>query len=151
MIILGAGSWGTALAVHAAKCGHPVTIWGHDVPRTRELALRRVNATYLPGFRLPDSVRVDDRIDRAFSEGARYIVLVVPSHVARNVLEPCRPYVTRDTSVVIATKGIEVGTLSLMTVLSRTVGERSVVLITRSDGRSYQRSSCPIRTAKRAG
>ena len=54
--ILGAGSWGTALAVHAARVGHDVRFWGRDATLIREIADTRENAHYLPG------IRIDDRI-----------------------------------------------------------------------------------------
>lgn len=118
--ILGAGSWGTALALHLAQLGHPVRLWGHDPERTRQLARRRENVTYLPGFLLPESVGVVERCDDAL-EGAGTVVLAVPSHVARSVLEPCAGAFPPGVRLLIATKGIEVGTLMLMTQVAREV------------------------------
>src|SRR5262245_18353174 len=111
--ILGAGSWGTALALHAARLGHSIRLWGHDPARTRALAADRVNGAYLPGFPLPDAVTVHTGIGPAI-EGADWALLVVPSHAARAVLETAVPHWRREAPLLIATKGIETGTLKLM-------------------------------------
>lgn len=112
--VLGAGSWGTALARYLARGGDAVRLWGHDPAGVSELAEQRENRTYLPGFSLPDSVRVLDDPGAAL-EGAGIVVLAVPSHNVREVLGRCGPEFPRGAPLIIATKGIEVGTLMLMT------------------------------------
>jgi len=77
--VLGAGSWGTTLAIRLAGSGHAVALWGHDPTRTRELAARRENRTYLPGFRLPPVVAVHTVLTDAL-ERAEVVLLAVPSH-----------------------------------------------------------------------
>jgi glycerol-3-phosphate dehydrogenase (NAD(P)+) len=119
VLVLGAGSWGTTLARHLALRGRDVTLWGHDPRRTNELALRRESTVYLPGVRLPDPVRVEDALERAFAAEPGLVVLAVPSHAVRAVLDRCRPLFPADASILIATKGIEVGTLHLMTAVAR--------------------------------
>ena len=76
--VLGAGSWGTALAVWLAGRGLRVTLWGHDPGHVRRLRDTRVNARYLPGVALPEGVRpVENLADAA---GADLVVVVTPSH-----------------------------------------------------------------------
>lgn len=111
--ILGAGSWGTALALYVARNGEAVRLWGHDPARVRELARLRENIAYLPGFPIPGSVTFHDD-PRAAIEHAGIIVLAVPSHHARTVLAACKDVFPPGAPLVIATKGIEVGSLMLM-------------------------------------
>src|SRR5206468_12022888 len=111
--VLGAGSWGTTLARYLARAGASVRLWGHDAERTRNLAVRRENAVYLPGFELADSVLVTSDV-AAVLEGAALVVLVVPSHHVRDVLLACRAHFPETSPLLIATKGIEVGSLMLM-------------------------------------
>lgn len=111
--VLGAGSWGTTLAMRLAVAGHEVRLWGHDPERTRALAERRENATYLPGFRLPAAVGVHARLEDALA-GAETVVLAVPSHLVRGVLGAARSAYPPSAPLVIAAKGIEAGSLRLM-------------------------------------
>src|SRR5438093_13085786 len=83
--VLGAGTWGTALSIHLGGEGHEVRLWGHDPERTRQLARRRENVVYLPGFAFPDSVTIHEHPASAL-EGAATVVLAIPSHSARAVL-----------------------------------------------------------------
>ena len=63
--VLGAGSWGTALAVHLGRVGHDVRLWARDRSLSDEMASRRANAVYLPDVVFPDTVSVTSSIDRA--------------------------------------------------------------------------------------
>lgn len=89
-------------------------LWAHDPIRAEQIARLRENPTYLPGFPLPDTVSVGSDAGEALA-GAGTVVLAVPSHHARNVLDRCRPAYPRAAPLIVATKGIEVGTLKLMT------------------------------------
>lgn len=111
--VLGAGSWGTTLAIRLAGSGHAVRLWGHDPERTRTLAERRENVTYLPGFRIPTAVEIHARIEDALA-GAETVLLAVPSHLVRDVLGAARHAYPLSAPLVIAAKGIEGGTLRLM-------------------------------------
>ena len=66
--VLGAGSWGTALAVHLGRIGHDVRLWARDRALVEDMAARRANAVYLPGVRLPDSVSVTESLEDALEE-----------------------------------------------------------------------------------
>src|SRR5688572_20989900 len=80
--VLGAGSWGTALAVHLGRIGHQVRLWGRDAALVDELIARRTNPTYLPDVVLPSTVSPTAALDRALDEAA-YVVVAVPSHGLR--------------------------------------------------------------------
>lgn len=117
--VIGAGSWGTALALVAAARpaadGTPrtVTLWGHRSEHIAALCATRENQTYLPGFRLPENILPTDDLATALA-GAQIVLLVVPSHVTRHVLMAMRPHVTPTMVFVSATKGIEIDTLMRM-------------------------------------
>lgn len=106
--ILGAGSWGTALAVLWAKSGHKVSLWGHQPERTERLRSTRENADYLPGVKLPDSVQVTSHL--ADCADADLIVFVTPSTAIRSIAESLRPLLAKDSVLLSCTKGIEHGT-----------------------------------------
>lgn len=111
--IVGAGAFGTAMAVSAERAGHDVTIWAHD-PRVAEgMARRKVNEVYLPQIAFGDRIRATHALDEAiaFSD---IVIMVVPSHYYRDVLKQMRPLVARPIRVVSATKGIENETLERM-------------------------------------
>src|SRR5215470_436700 len=82
--IIGAGGWGTALALVAARAGQRVRLWAHSAEVAETLRLERENKIYLPGFSLPDSVAPADDIAEAMS-GAEIVLTVAPSHVCREV------------------------------------------------------------------
>ena len=83
--VLGAGSWGTALAVHFAGAGgHRVRLWARDVELARRMAEERTNPEYLPGVELPP--RLEPTSDLEALHGCHFHLLVVPSHGFRQVL-----------------------------------------------------------------
>lgn len=111
--VIGAGSWGTALAILLNENGNEVTLWSHReeeaarVRRTREIAK-------LPGIRIPEGVRVTSDLAEAAAD-RQVLVLVVPSKCVRETAEKLRAHVRPGTVVVNAAKGIEAGTLFTMT------------------------------------
>src|SRR5262245_65460532 len=76
--VLGAGSWGTALALHLGRLGHDVRLWARDPQLIAALASSGENTTYLPGARLPDNVRPTAGLGAAI-ERAEAVVFVCPS------------------------------------------------------------------------
>ena len=82
MAVLGAGSWGTALAVHLARTGHPTVLWGRDAAQMAALAAARCNARYLPMTPFPESLRVESDLARAVAAGQASLV-AVPTHGLR--------------------------------------------------------------------
>jgi glycerol-3-phosphate dehydrogenase (NAD(P)+) len=107
--VLGAGSWGTALAVHLARTGHPTVLWGRDARQMAEFAAARCNTRYLSATPFPDSLRVESHLLRAMAE-ADELLLAVPSHAFRETLEQCAPLMRGGMRVAWATKGFELET-----------------------------------------
>jgi len=107
--VLGSGSWGTALAVHLARSGHRVILWGIETEELAAMARERVNERYLPGVKLPDGLEIEHDFARAVAE-ADQLLVVVPSHAFREVLERARPLLRPGQRVAWATKGFELAT-----------------------------------------
>jgi glycerol-3-phosphate dehydrogenase (NAD(P)+) len=128
--VLGAGSWGTALAVHLARVGHEVRLWARDPGLVREMHARRANAVYLPDVTLPDGLWVTESLEHCVAETA-LIVSAVPSRGCRAVLRAAAPYIRHRATIVSATKGLETGSLLRMSeVVSQELGpERPVVVL----------------------
>ena len=112
--IIGAGGWGTALAVLWSKRGNAVTLWGNNPSRAARLRESRENADYLPGVKLPESIHVTSEI--ADCAGADLIVFVTPSVALRSVATRLRDAgLNSDTILLSGTKGIEHGSGLRMT------------------------------------
>ncbi len=109
--VIGAGSYGTCLAILLAGAGHRTTLWARGDALSRELEDGRENRAYLPGFRFPDGLRVTSDLQAAI--GGKAIVLgVTPSHAIRDVLGRAAAWFDPDVVVVNASKGLEDGTLA---------------------------------------
>src|SRR5262252_8463059 len=106
--ILGAGSWGTALAIVLTRSRQPhaISLWAHDPELAEVLCRERENPTYLPGQKLPASVAVTNDIAEAICE-AKLVVGAIPSAYARQVYTLARPHWQPEMVVVSATKGLE--------------------------------------------
>jgi len=111
--VIGAGSFGTALANVLASGGHDVTLWVHEPKQAEDIRVHRENRRYHPGFRLEDRLR--PTCDLAEAVANKPLVLAVsPSHVTRAILSQAAPFLSPETIVVCASKGIEIDTLELM-------------------------------------
>lgn len=111
--ILGAGSWGTALAVHCARAGHEVALWGRDAALMDDIARTRENAGYLPGIAINPRVTPTSSLEAALA-GVRIVIAAVPSHGMRLVLRHAAPMFREDAVIVSATKGLEIDSLGRM-------------------------------------
>ena len=111
--VIGAGSWGTALAKLLGDKGFLVDLWGHRPEHVAAIASARENSTYLAGVALPETVRPCPDLSVA-AAGKAAVVMVVPSHVYREVFGRLVPYLNADSAVLSATKGIENETLMTM-------------------------------------
>jgi glycerol-3-phosphate dehydrogenase (NAD(P)+) len=111
--VLGAGSWGTALAVHLGRVGHDVRLWARDQSLVADIAARRANAVYLPDIHLPETVSVTHAMDDAL-RGAELVVSAVPSHGCRGVMHDAAPFLAARAVIVSATKGLESGSMLRM-------------------------------------
>jgi glycerol-3-phosphate dehydrogenase (NAD(P)+) len=107
--VLGSGSWGTALAVHLARTGHRAILWGIETDELTAMARDRTNQRYLPGVELPAGVEIEHDFERAVA-AASQLLLVVPSHAFREVLERLKPVLRPEQRVAWATKGFELST-----------------------------------------
>ena len=114
--ILGAGSFGTALAAHLALSGHRVRLWARDAVLAADIARRRANPVYLPDVTLPTAIDVGADLPHALAD-AEMVVVAVPSHGVRRVIDAARSRIAPGTIVVSTTKGLEEGTLLRMSAL----------------------------------
>src|SRR5471030_1265971 len=108
--VLGAGSWGTALAVHLGRAGHDVRLWARDRALVDEMSARRSNGAYLPDVPFPESVSVTNGLADALRD-ADLVVSAVPSHGCRGVIGSAAASLAAHAVIVSATKGLESGTL----------------------------------------
>ncbi|MBN8279546.1 MAG: NAD(P)-dependent glycerol-3-phosphate dehydrogenase [Gammaproteobacteria bacterium] len=106
--VLGAGSWGTALAMQLGRGGQPVTLWGRSAADIDDMARHHSNRRYLPGLELPAAVRLDPDLARVVA-GHRELLVCVPSHAFRALLSALRPRLAPGTRLAWATKGFEHG------------------------------------------
>jgi glycerol-3-phosphate dehydrogenase (NAD(P)+) len=112
--MIGAGSWGTALALLLARKGVNVTLWDRDVEHINTLSQDRENKRYQEGHPFPDCLSVSDDLFAAVG-GAQCICMVVPSHGYREVYKKLFPVLPEDTLIVSAVKGIEIASGMTMT------------------------------------
>jgi len=111
--IFGAGSWGTALAVHLAQSGRSVTLWARRDEQASEMAETRRNREYLPGIDLPPPVHVTSDLEEAAMASDMWAI-AVPSQQVRSFVSRLRPYLRRDVIATSLAKGIENDTLMTM-------------------------------------
>jgi glycerol-3-phosphate dehydrogenase (NAD(P)+) len=102
--VLGAGSWGTALALLAARNGCPTLLWGHNAEHIRRLHYDHENQRYLPGFKFPPNLQVSNDLAAA-AAFSRILLISVPSHAFKNTLVKLKPLVDAQTKIAWATKG----------------------------------------------
>ncbi len=126
LAVLGAGSWGTALATHYAQAGHEVILWARRPELTEELRRTRRNATFLSDVEIPESVYVTSELVDA--QAASAVMMVVPSHGFREVLSRfltgCPP-AAEPVTLISATKGVETESLARMSEVSAEEAEAS--------------------------
>jgi len=130
--IIGAGGWGTALAATLARTDRRVSLWVYEADLAEGMSESRENPVYLPSIRIPQSVLVSNSMSSVLAD-SRIVIMAVPSHVFRTVLQQMAPLVQPDTVFVSATKGIETCTLMRMSqvitdVLGTSVESRIAVI-----------------------
>ena len=111
--VLGAGSWGTALAIRLATNHNTVCLWGHEPDFMQTLAAERRNRQFLPDIEFPDQLSIETELANAVSMNAD-LLFVVPSHAFREVLVKAKPFFTNNTRIAWATKGLENGSGKFM-------------------------------------
>ncbi len=112
--VIGSGAWGTTLALLLSQKGIATTLWEHRPERAREMQRARENSVFLPGFPFPAGLNVTSQIAEAV-QGKDMLLLVTPSQRMRENMQLLAPYVSAETLLVSASKGIEVDTLKRMT------------------------------------
>ncbi len=122
--VIGAGSWGTALTKLVSDKGVRVRLWGHRREHVEKIRRDKENSTYLPGVVLNENVEVVEDLEEAVKDLST-ILMVVPSHVYRQVFEKIVPFLENKTIIISATKGIENETLLTMTQVMTEVLEKT--------------------------
>ncbi len=107
MTVIGAGSWGTALAILLAREGHPTQLWGRDPAQLEAMRHARRNQRYLPDAAFPEALQVAGTCAQALKE-ARDALIAVPSHAFRATLQQIQPHLGSETRIAWATKGFEI-------------------------------------------
>jgi glycerol-3-phosphate dehydrogenase (NAD(P)+) len=130
--IVGAGGWGTALAATLARADRRVSLWVYEADLAVGMSESRENPIYLPSIRIPESVHISNSMNSVLAD-SRIVIMAVPSHVFRSVVQQMAPLVQPDTIFVSATKGIETCTLMRMSqvitdVLGASVESRIAVI-----------------------
>jgi len=127
--ILGAGSWGTALAVHLSRVGHDVRLWARDPALAADVQQRRVNDSYLPGVAIGASVTVTSVLDDCL-KGCGLVVSAVPSQGCRTVMRAARSSIPTGVTIVSTTKGLETGSHQRMSeVIAQEIGAACAVAV----------------------
>lgn len=112
--VIGAGSWGTAISWVLGGKGHGVNLWSREPEIAEGINAEHKNPLYLPEVQLAEQVFATPDIERALA-ATEAVVIVTPSVGVRATAEAMRPYLTASTPVVVLSKGVENGTLMLMT------------------------------------
>jgi glycerol-3-phosphate dehydrogenase (NAD(P)+) len=121
--VIGAGSWGTALAYALSYCGHALTLWAHETEVVESIRMRRENAMFLEGVQLPENICATNDLGEAIYQ-ADFVLTVMPSHVCRSLYEQMLPHLTPNMLLVSATKGIDTEHLMRMSEVIQSVVER---------------------------
>ena len=112
--VIGAGSWGTALALALHNNGHEVVLWSHSKTSVESLLKNRELVGKLPGVKIPEAIRITNDLEEAIT-GMDMLVLAVPSACIRSTAHNMAPYVADGQLIVCVSKGIEESTLKIMT------------------------------------
>ena len=126
--VIGDGGWGTALAMVLERNGHNVTVWGPFPEYLEEVKTAGENKTYLPGVPVPASLKWTADREEAV-KGADLVVLVVPSRFYKPVVESFKPYLSKDTLIVSATKGLDEQTHERMSEVAEQVLGRPIAVL----------------------
>jgi len=128
--VLGAGSWGSGLAVHLSSIGRDVALWGPEADVLAAISRDRQNAAYLPGVPISARVRPTGAMAEAVA-GASHVILAVPSHGLRRVIREAVPFIDRDAVIVSAVKGLEADSLQRMSeiIAAESAGRFPIVVL----------------------
>lgn len=118
--VIGAGSYGTSLAILLARNGHPTLLWGHNPDKMTILQHDRQNKQFLPDIAFPAELQVETDLQTAVN-AAPILLIVVPSHAFASVLKQIKPFLRKDSKIVWATKGLEADTGRLLQDVAREI------------------------------
>mgnify|MGYP000589594613 CR=1 FL=1 len=113
VVVLGAGSWGTALALLLARNRHTALLWGNEPSVQTRLEKERKNKTYLPDFPFPANLRIAHSLEEAARLSSRFLI-AVPSHAFRSTVTSLQPLISNKSVLAWATKGLEPGSGKLL-------------------------------------
>lgn len=111
--VLGAGSWGTALAIHLANSGHDVIMWGNEAEHIQQLTEQRCNQQFLPGVDFPETLQLTTSLEQALASPS-WVLIAIPSHAYRNFLHTNASLFSENTAIAWVSKGLEMGTGKLL-------------------------------------
>ena len=126
--VIGAGSWGTALACLLQEKEYDVSLWALEKEVADEINTAKTNSLYFPGVTLPSGLKATSSLDAAVRK-ARYILNVVPTQFTRSVFTEVAGYIGREATLISASKGIEQGTLLTVSGILREVTGRRVAVL----------------------
>jgi len=140
--VVGGGSWGTTIANHMALKGINVDLWVREADVYAQIKEKRINETFLPGIALSKAIRPVQSF-KEISRGKDFLCIVVPSHFFRDILTELSPFLSRPTSLIVGTKGIENETLMTMSQVIASIlpGDRGDTFACLS-GPSFAREVC---------
>jgi glycerol-3-phosphate dehydrogenase (NAD(P)+) len=139
--VVGAGAWGTALGDLLARNGHQVRLWAYEPDVAESINARHENTRFLAGHRLAPALVADNDLPRTLSN-AELVTIATPSQVLRSIVRSAGPTMSRGAPVVIASKGIERGTLALMTAVTQEELPESTVVALSGPSFATEVASC---------
>lgn len=126
--VLGAGSWGTALAIVLARNGNPTHLWDIATDQIQQMAETRANETYLPDIPFPEAIQVFDKLADAVA-GVRDILVVIPSHAFGDHLQSLKPHLIEGARIAWATKGLDKNSRLLHEVAYEVLGREAKLAV----------------------
>lgn len=109
IVVLGGGSWGTALAIQVARAGHDVVLWDINPQHIQNMQSTRTNQQYLPDIPLPENLQLSADLQQVLQQSDT-LLLAIPSHAVRGFLQQCKQWIRKEHHIVWATKGLEENT-----------------------------------------
>ncbi|MDH5188460.1 MAG: NAD(P)-binding domain-containing protein, partial [Rhodospirillaceae bacterium] len=126
--VIGAGAWGTALAIATKRAGRDVTIWAHEAEVVNAINDAHENTVFLPGIKLDPTIKASTNIADALNADA--VLMVAPAQHVRSVCEMAKPHWKKATPIVLCSKGVEKNSLNLMSeVAEQVLGDAAPIAV----------------------
>ncbi len=126
--VVGAGSWGTALACLLAEKGYDVSLWVYEKELVEDIGKTGINNKYLPNVAIPDKIKPSNEIQDVLKDSG-YVINAVPTQHTREVFTSAAAYIPNDARIISVSKGIEKGTLLTVShILEELTGKKAAVL-----------------------